>query len=67
MRIIDDPKKIDIHQVSDVRGEDYPDFVDAFIEEADYDGVPMTDDELDYFQDKFPEVLQQWIIENYGR
>jgi hypothetical protein len=26
---------------------DYPDFSDAYIESADLDGVPMTDEELD--------------------
>ena len=27
--------------------EDYPDFCDAFIVSADYDGEPMTDDQID--------------------
>ena len=26
--------------------KDYPDFVDAFIDSADYDGEPMTDEQL---------------------
>ena len=26
---------------------DYPDFTDAYIDSADYDGIPMTDDQLD--------------------
>ena len=28
-------------------GDDHPDHVDAFITSADYDGVPMTDEQLD--------------------
>lgn len=27
--------------------EDYPDFCDAYIVSADYDGEPMTDDQID--------------------
>lgn len=30
-----------------IDGADAPDFCDAFIEAADYDGVPMTDKQLD--------------------
>lgn len=31
----------------DYDSSDYPDFVDAYIADADYDGVPMTDEQLD--------------------
>lgn len=27
--------------------KDYPDFCDAYIDSADYDGVPMTDEQLE--------------------
>jgi hypothetical protein len=30
-----------------VHGWDYPDFADAYVASADYDGRPMTDEELD--------------------
>lgn len=42
-----DYKKISDVQVSGVDTKDYPDFVDAFIESASYDGREMTDAELD--------------------
>jgi len=31
---------------------DYPDFCDAFCHDADYDGVQMTDEQLDLLNDE---------------
>ena len=42
-----DYEKIDNITLEDVDRRDYPDFVDAYIASADYDGVPMTQKELD--------------------
>jgi len=42
-----DYKKIDNIEMEDVYTWDYPDFCDAYISSADYDGVPMTDEQLD--------------------
>ncbi len=42
-----DYKKIDNIEMEDVYTWDYPDFCDAYILSADYDGVPMTDEQLD--------------------
>ena len=44
--------KIDFKLVTNVSVDgidtrDYPDFVDAFIESADYDGKPMSDEMLE--------------------
>jgi len=41
-----DYKKIDNIEVSDIFEWDCPDYVDAFIASADYDGKPMTDEQL---------------------
>lgn len=30
-----------------IEWDDYPDLCDMYVEEADYDGVPMTQDQLD--------------------
>jgi hypothetical protein len=43
--------KITNIKLSGIDFEDYPDFVDAYIESADYDGEPMTDEELDELND----------------
>ena len=40
-------KKIDNIEIDGIDSKDYPDFCDAYISSADYDGVPMTDEQLD--------------------
>ena len=40
-------KLIDNIVVDGINFNDYPDFVDAFIVSADYDGKEMTDEQLD--------------------
>jgi hypothetical protein len=42
-----DYKKIDNVEVDGIDTKDYPDFCDAFISSADYNGVPMTENQLD--------------------
>ena len=41
-----DYKKIDNIEIDGIDTKDYPDFCDAYISNADYDGVPMTDEQL---------------------
>ena len=45
--LIMDYKLIDNIEVDGIDTKDYPDFCDAFIASADYDGKPMTDEQLD--------------------
>ena len=40
---------------------DYPDYSDAYIVEADYDGVPMTYDQLDTLNNDFEFVYNRLI------
>lgn len=42
-----DYSKITNIEMDNVNWSDYPDFTDAYIESADYDGVPMTENQLD--------------------
>ena len=42
-----DYKKIDNIEVDGIDTKDYPDFSNAYIVSADYNGVPMTDEQLD--------------------
>ena len=42
-----DTKKITNISIGGIDMTDYPDFCDAFIESADYDGKPMTEKQLD--------------------
>ena len=46
-----DYKLIDNIEVDGIDTKDYPDFCDAYIVSADYDGVPMTDEQLDEVND----------------
>ena len=42
---------IDNIEVDGIDPKDYPDFCDAFISSADYDGKPMTEEQLDILND----------------
>ena len=42
-----DYKLIDNIEVDGIDTKDYPEFCDAFIASGDYDGKPMTDEQLD--------------------
>jgi len=42
-----DYKKIDNIEIDGIDFKDYPDFCDAYIVSADYNGKPMTDKQLD--------------------
>ena len=46
-----DYKKIDNIEIDGINTKDYPDFCDAYIVSADYDGVPMTEEQLDEIND----------------
>ena len=39
--------------VDGIDTRDYPDFVDAFIDSADYDGKPMSDEMLDQLNEHY--------------
>ena len=42
-----DLEKITNIELGNIDTSDYPDMVDAFIESAEYDGEPMTEEQLD--------------------
>jgi hypothetical protein len=41
-----DYSKIDNIEIDGIDTQDYPDFCDSYIVSADYDGVPMTEEEI---------------------
>ena len=53
-----DYKKIDNIEVDGIDTCDYPDFCDAFIASADYDGVKMTEQQLDELNEDLEFVFQ---------
>lgn len=54
-----DYSKIDNIVFEDIDHNDYPDFCDAFICSADYDGEPMTDRQLDQINDDRDFVIEK--------
>tara|TARA_R110000823_G_scaffold121818_2_gene246931 strand:+ start:1740 stop:1925 length:186 start_codon:yes stop_codon:yes gene_type:complete len=53
-----DYKKIDNIEIDGIDTSDYPDFCDAFIASADYNGVKMTDKQLDELNENLDFVHQ---------
>ena len=53
-----DYRKIDNIEVDGIDTKDYPDFCDAFISNADYDGVPMTYEQLEEINEDSDFVYQ---------
>lgn len=61
-----DYKKISNVEVSDIDRDDYPDFSDAYISYAEYDGEPMTDEQLEEInQDGF--FVYEAIMRRYDK
>ena len=58
-----DYSKIDNIEVDGIDYADYPDFCDAYIASADYDGREMTDEELDVLNDNSDFVYS--AVENH--
>ena len=58
-----DYKKIDNIEVDGIDTKDYPDFCNAFICSADYDGKKMTDKQLDEINEDSDFVYQ--CVENH--
>ena len=56
-------KLIDNIDIDGIDYSDYPDFCDAFICAADYDGKPMTQDQLDIINEDSDFVYS--CVENY--
>ena len=46
-----DFKKGEALEVSDINHYDYPEYCDAYISEANYNGKPVTDEQLDEIND----------------
>lgn len=53
-----DYKKIDNIEMDGIDTKDYPDFCDAYIASADYDGVEMTEAQLDKINEDGDFILE---------
>ena len=61
-------KNFNINLVSNIQVEgidfnDYPDFCDAFIAGADYNGVEMTEQEVIQFEEDYPDYCYEAIAQ----
>lgn len=54
-----DFKKIDNLEFDGIDFSDYPDFVDAYLVSADYDGKEMTEEQIDYINDEHYEFVNE--------
>jgi len=52
---------IDNIEVDGIDTRDYPDFCDAYISYADYDGREMTDEELDVLNDEYRDFVYEKV------
>ena len=59
-----DLNKIDNMEFDGIDFADYPDFVDAYIYAADYDGKPMTDEQLDYLNDAHYDFVNEQVYQS---
>ena len=60
-------KPVDVRsiEIDGIDPEDYPDFVDAYIAAANYeDGTPLTDEELNQFQEENYDLVSELIHDN---
>jgi hypothetical protein len=56
-----DFKLVDNVIVNGIDYKDYPDFCDAYISEADYDGKPMSDEMLDDLNTDYRDFVHEQV------
>ena len=56
--------KITNIKFSGIDTKDYPDFSDAYIQSADYEGRPMTDQEIEHLNECWPEFIYTELIKS---
>lgn len=59
-----DTTKIDNLEFDDVDTNDYPDFTNSYVSSADYNGVAMTEQQLDLLNDNYEDFVYEQLIIN---
>jgi len=59
-----DFKKIDNMEFEGIDFSDYPDFVDAYLVAADYDGIEMTEEQIDYLNDEHRDFVNERVYDS---
>jgi hypothetical protein len=57
-----DLKKIDNIEVDGIEHKDYPDYCDSYISSADYDGEPMTEEQIDDLNNNESQFVYDSVI-----
>ena len=57
-----DFKKVEVIEIDNIKHWDYPDYVAAYISEADYNGKPMSDKMLDEINDNYPDFVYEQVM-----
>ena len=57
-----DFKKVEVIEIDNIIHRYYPDYVDAYISEADYNGKPMSDKMLDEINDNYPDFVYEQVM-----
>lgn len=55
--------KIENVEIEDINTKDYPDFVDAYVSYAEYNGKKLTEEELDELNDVHGDWIYDQVIE----
>ena len=63
--MIIDIKQVADMEIGDINYNDAPDFSDAFIEAASYQGREMTEEELEFLNEQHPDLAQELINGGY--
>lgn len=57
-----DLRKIDNMEFEGIDFADYPDFVDAFLVAADYNGKELTEEQIDYINDEHYDFVNERVF-----
>lgn len=60
-----DPKNLDAIEIDGIDRNDAPDFCDAYVVSADYDGVELTPDELETMFEEWLPGLEAELVQEY--
>ena len=55
--------KVEVLEVSDINQRDYPEYCDAYISEANYNGKTMSDEMLNEINDNYPDFVYIQVME----
>jgi hypothetical protein len=56
-----DLNKVDNLEFDGIDFADYPDFVDAYLISADYNGKEMTEEQIDYINDEHYDFINEQV------